>query len=252
MRVGRLVVLMSLVTASGAWAQGTAEQMADGDRRFAARDATGALRAYDAVLSVDPKNYEALCKASRSAIDLGEFDPREEVRTDYYTRAREYASRAIAVNPRDAEGHFAMGRATGRAALTVPSRQRINYGKIVRSETLLALAANPRHAGALHVLGVWNAEVMRLPAILRFIARQFLGGEVFGEASWEAAQRNLELAVAVEPGRIVHHLDLGKILAERGDRLGARAQFDWIAQAPVTDYNDGHYKESAANERRTL
>ena len=101
-------------------------------------------------------------------------------------------------------------------------------------------------------MGMWHAEVMRLPAVLRFLARKFLGGEVFAEASWEQAQRDLERAVAVEPGRIVHHLDLGLILKDRGDAAGAKAQFDWIARAPVTDVNDRHYKVQAANERRKL
>jgi hypothetical protein len=156
------------------------------------------------------------------------------------------------VNPRGADGHYVLAAATGRAALAVGSRERINYGKIVRNEALASLAIAPNHAGALHVMGMWNAEVMRLPGVLRFIARKFLGGEVFSEASWELAERYLERAVAAEPNRIVHHLDLGMILRDRGKTEAARAQFDWIARAAITDFNDPHYKLQAAAERRKM
>ena len=251
LRVAR-VVLMAMLAVSGAWAQGAAEHVAAGDRLLASLDAHGALREYEAALADNPTHYDALCKASRSAVDLGEFEPDAAARARYLAAGRAYGQRAVAANPRDATGHFALARATGRAALAVSSRERVNYGKVVRSEALAALAIAPDHPGALHVLGMWNAEVMRLPAVLRFIARKFLGGEVFGEASWDKAQRNLERAVAVEPGRIVHHLDLGLILRDRGDAAGARAQFDWIARAPLGDVNDRNYKVQAANERRKL
>jgi len=245
-------VLMAVLASSSAWAQGAAEHVAAGDRLTASLDARGALREYEAALADNPTHYDALCKASRSAVDLGEFEPDEAARTRYFLAGRSYGQRAVAANPQGADGHFALARATGRAALAVSSRERVNYGKAVRSEALAALAIAPDHPGALHVMGMWHAEVMRLPAVLRFLARKFLGGEVFAEASWEQAQRDLERAVAVEPGRIVHHLDLGLILKDRGDAAGAKAQFDWIARAPVTDVNDRHYKVQAANERRKL
>jgi tetratricopeptide (TPR) repeat protein len=246
------VLLLALLVASRAFAQGAAGHVAVGDRLYAARDAAGALREYEAALAADPTHYDALWKASRNAVDLGEFEPNVATRTALYDKARTWAQGAVKANPADAEGHFALARATGRAALAVSARERVNYGKMVRSEALAALAIAPEHAGALHVMGVWNAEVMRLPAVLRYLARKFLGGEVFSEGSWERAQQYMERAVAAQPDRIVHRLDLGIILRERGNKDAARAQFDWIAKAPLTDFNDAHYKQLAATERRKL
>lgn len=246
------VILMALSMTPRANAQGAADHMAAGDRLFAVRDARGALREYELAIAANPLNYDALVKASRSAVDLGEFEPDAAERTAFFTRGRKHAEAALAVNPGGADGHYVLAAATGRAALAVGSRERINYGKIVRREALAALAIAPHHAGALHVMGMWNAEVMRLPGVLRFIARKFLGGEIFSEASWELAQGYLARAVATEPNRIVHRLDLGMILLDRGNREAARAQFDWIARAATTDFNDPHYKLQAAAERRKL
>lgn len=210
-------MLVALSVATGAGAQGTAGHEAAGDRLYAARDSRGALQEYELTIAANPQNYDAPCKASRGA-----------------------------------EGHVALARATGRAALAVGVRQHVDFGKIVRKEAPAALAIGPNHAGALHVMGLWNAEVMRLPGVSRFVARRFLGGQVLSEASWEPAGRYLDRAVAVEPERSVHRLDLGMILRDRGKLDGAHAQFDWIARATTTDFNDPQNKQLAATERRKL
>ncbi len=124
----------------------------------------------------------------------------------------------MAANPTGPDGHFAVARALGRQALSVGGKKRIQFAKEVRAEALAALSNDPNHAGALHVMGVWNAEVMRLSGIERFIARNLLGGGILGTASWREAVRYMEESVAVEPKRIVHHLDLGKVYADIGEK----------------------------------
>ena len=47
------------------------------------------------------------------------------------------------------------------------TRDQIKYAGEVREQALEALKFNPKHPGALHVMGVWNAEVMRLNGISR-------------------------------------------------------------------------------------
>jgi regulator of sirC expression with transglutaminase-like and TPR domain len=132
------------------------------------------------------------------------------------------------------------------------SRDRVKFAAVVRDEALAALKFNPKHAGALHVIGEWNAEVMRLNRFTRMIAKNLLGGKVFNEASWDNAQRYMEEAVAVEPDRITHHLDLGMVYADRDMKDKARQEFEWIEKAPIVDYNDRNYKEVAARRLKDL
>jgi len=89
---------------------------------------------------------------------------------------------------------------------------------------------------------------MRLSGIERFIARNLLGGGILGTASWKDAVRYMEQSVAIEPKRVVHHLDLGKIYADIGDKAKAREQFEIVIATPAAEYNDPHYKQDA--ERR--
>lgn len=200
----------------------------------------------------EPTTYAELWQAAATAVDLGEFERNEAVRTKLYAKATTYARRAVALNPGDAEGHFHLSRALGRTALAVGPRERVKYGIEVREQALAALKVAPRHAGALHVMGVWNAEIMRLGGISRAVAKAFLGGQVFGTASWNEAVRYLELAVQVEPERLVHRLDLARIYHDVGRTEDARAAYRAAVAAAAFDPNDAMYRQQAADELRRL
>ena len=51
--------------------QTATEHVALGDRDHVAMNAPGALRHYEEALKMDPKAYDALCKATREAVDVG-------------------------------------------------------------------------------------------------------------------------------------------------------------------------------------
>src|SRR5687768_707923 len=228
-----------------AGAQNAAEHIAAGDREATVMNATAAFAHYEAAAAAEPQNYEALWKAAREAIGLGEFERDEAQRAEFFRKGEEYAQKAVEVNPADAEGHFNLARALGRRALSMGTRDRIKYAGVVREHALKALELNPQHPGALHVMGVWNAEVMRLNAFSRAIAKNFLGGKVFGEANWDNAVRYMEQAVQVDPDRLTHHLDLGKIYADVGDKAKARASLERVLSGTAAEYNDQFYKQEA-------
>jgi len=241
----RGIIAASVVLASVAGAQSPAEQIALGDSSYAQFKPDEALPHYIAAIGADSSNYEALWKAARSEVDLAEAE-RDAARRDRLSRAAEaLARRAIRVNPQDAEAHFHLARALGRRALSVGVRDRIKFATEVRAEALEALRLAPNHPGALHVMGVWNAEVMRLNGVSRFLAKNVLGGRVFGEASWDKAVSYMERAVAVDPDRIVHHLDLAKIYADVGDKAKARAQYELVVRGRRIDFNDPAYQREA-------
>jgi len=232
--------------------QSVSELLSVGDRESVARRPAAALSNYERAVQAEPKSYVALWKAAREAVDLGEFETNIPTRTALYVRATDYARRAVAANANDAEGHFQLSRAVGRTALAANPRDRVKYAVEVREAALKALQFQPRHPGALHVLGVWNAEVMRLNGILRSVAKAFLGGQVLSSASWAEAIRYLELAVAVEPNRLVHHLDLARIFRDAGRPNEARAAYQAALRAPLQDANDDRYRQSADDELKKL
>lgn len=234
-------------------AQGAPDLVAQGDSAHASFDPDSALKDYEAAIAIDSMNAGALGKASASAVDLGESETDVARRRALFAKALAYARRAVAIDSASAELQFDLARALGRTALSVGVRERVRYAVEIRVHALAALRLEPDNPGALHVLGMWNAEVMRLSGIERFIARRFLGGNVMGEASWKDAVADLERAVALDPERLVHHLDLAGIYADTGEKEKAREQYQFVIDATRrTDFNDPLYKRQAEEALRRL
>lgn len=242
----------TILAARGAAAQGTAaDHIGIGDREHAAHNVAAAYSHYEMAVAADSTSYEAQWKAARDAVEAGELAPAAEQRR-LYQAAERHARRAVQLNPRHAEGHVSLARALGRTALSVGKRERVKYAAEIRDEAMAALKANPRHAGALHIMGVWNAEIMRLSGVTRFMAKNFLGGKVFDTASWEDAVRYMEQAVAVDPNRIVHRIDLAEIYADAGDKAKARTTYQSVVRAPAVEPADARYKQRAEKALRSL
>jgi tetratricopeptide (TPR) repeat protein len=249
---GRPLRTLLLSLPLGLGGQSLDARMAQADKLYAARDAAGAFALYEAVVKERQDDYEALWKAARTATDLGEFEASKPLRESYFSRAQLYGERAMKANAADAEGHFQLARAIGRVALAAGVKERVRLAGEVRTHALDALAHNAQHGGAMDVMGMWNAEIMRLSGIERVFAKTFLGGKVMSEANWDAAEHYLEESVAQEPDRIVHHLDLAGVYRDVGKRDRARAQYEWIARAQAAEFNDANYKKQAADALRGL
>lgn len=219
-----------------------------GRAAFDARDPRAALRHFQAALAEDSTNYQAAWRAAQAAVDLGKQTPDSEksaARDSLYGLAERYARIAVGANPNDADGHFILSVALGRSSLTKSKRERVRRASEIRNEALRAIELRPTHDGAYHVLGRWNAEVMRLSGFTRFFAKSFLGGAVFNQASWEHAIEFMTRAVELDPTIIQHHLDLGEIYIDRKRYSDARQQLDVIATLPLKDVMDPRYQESA-------
>jgi tetratricopeptide (TPR) repeat protein len=246
---------LAVFTAGPLVAQQAADYVALGIAATEARDLKTALQHFQAALALDSMNYEANWRAALTLGLMGDPYPmsaKSPERDSLYARAERYAKRAVAANPAGADGHFALAASLGRAALMVGPEEKIRRAALIRSEALRALAINPRHDGAYHVLGRWNAEIMRLPALSRFFAKNFLGARVFNQASWDKAIFYMEKAVALDPGRIYHHLELADIYADRKRLRDAGAQLRLVDSLPVREAMDTNYKQQAASLRERL
>jgi len=245
-------LLLSMTPVTRVFAQNAAEHVSLGDRESTAGRNTAALEHYEMALKVNPRDYAALWKSSREAVDLGEAEAVASRRSALYAKATDYARRALAINPADAESHFHLSRALGRMALTLGVRERVKCAAEVRAHALRALELAPTHPGALHIMGVWNAEVLRLGGMQRLFAKTFLGGAVFESASWAEATRYMEQSVASEPDRLVHRLDLARVYRDSKRVPEARAAFQAALKAANLDPNDAMYRKAAETELAAL
>lgn len=228
--------------------QTAAMHVAEGDTASANLDAAAALHHYKAALAIDSNDYAALWKASREAVSLGEFDTSKTQQKSYYSDGEKYGRRAVAVDSTGTDGWFVLARAIGRNSLTLGKKERVKFAGEVRADGLKSLKYDSLNAGGLHVIGRWNAEIMRLSGFTRFFAENFLGGEIFHAASWDSAVVYMNKAIKVDPSRLVHHLDLGEIYIDRdrkGDAALAKEQLLLVVNGKDTEFNDKFYKKEA-------
>jgi tetratricopeptide (TPR) repeat protein len=242
--------LISTALATGsAEAQDVAAHLAMGTAAVHAHDLRTGLAHFQAALALDSTDYEANWRAALVLLDEGEQIPdsiKSPKRDSLYAEAERHARRAVAADSNGADGHFALAASIGRASLTMGKKDRIRRAVVIRDEAERAIQLNPRHDGAYHILGRWNAEIMRLSGFSRFFARSFLGAGVFKRASWEGAISNMEKAVELDPKRLYHRLELAEIYVDRKRYAEARAQLDAVAALPDREIMDSVYKREAA------
>jgi tetratricopeptide (TPR) repeat protein len=220
-----------------------------------ARDLSAALQHFQAALTLDSMNYEANWRAALTLGLMGDPFPistKSPERDSLYARAERHAGRAVAANRGGAEGHFALAASLGRAALTVGPEEKVRRAILIRNEALRTLAIDPRHDGAHHILGRWNAEIMRLPGVTRFLAKHFLGARIFDQASWASAIFHMETAVALAPGRIFHHLALADVYLDTDRLRDAEVHLRVADSLPVREVLDTSYRQQAATLRLRL
>jgi regulator of microtubule dynamics protein 3 len=252
---GWIVLWATVLTPLSLTAQQAEDHVRLGIDANEAHDLRTALQHFEAALEQDSTNYQANWRGAITLLTLGEQigDQRKSPERDsLYAEAERYAGRAVRSNPSGADGHFALAAAVGRASLTMGKKARIRRAAVIRSEALRTISLNPRHDGAYHILGRWNAEIMRISGLSRFFAKSFLGAGIFGQASWAKAIYNMEKAVELDPGRIYHHLELAEIYADRKRTRDAETQLRLVDSLPNREVMDSAYKREAAALGRRL
>ena len=207
-----------------------------------------ARRQLEQALQADPQSYEANWRLGMVLVNLGQQTPddvKSPARDSLYALAESYARRAVAAKPSEADGHFVLGTAVGRTSLTVSKKERIKHATEIFVEATKAIELNPRHDGAYHLLGRWHSEIMLLTPLQKFFAKNFMGGTIFNQASWDAAETNLRTAVDLAPNRIFHRIDLANVLVERGKWREAKVQVDAISGLPPVEPMDLSYRRQA-------
>jgi tetratricopeptide (TPR) repeat protein len=252
MRAALLLLSMTLVLATPVTAQTYDELVARGDSLDAALDPAGALEAYRQAFTVQ-QSYEAMWKFSVSQVDVAkqlEGNEYRDLRDSLYDVARTYAEAAIRADSNDAEGHFAYANALGQLSRTRGGRERVRFAREIYDATARALALNPDHPGALHVIGAWHAEIRRLSGLTRFFARTLLGAGFMSRASRDSAVVHLERSVANEPDYLFHHLELAQVYLELDRDDDARRELEAVLALPPT--SDVLDEKHQAEARRLL
>jgi len=174
-----------------------------------------AIALYQEAAELEPNSVEIQLKLADAALTAAAWTSGDQLR--WYQLGKTAAERAVALDQHDAEALFLLAAHRGQIA----SLQKDLGGLVVprELERLLsrALAFNPRHVRALHMMGVL---LERTPAPLRLLLK--------GSAS--DAEKYLVAAIEADPNFSQARLDLAKYYASRRQTAQARAQLQAVLE----------------------
>jgi len=200
------------------------------------------LEMLEDLLDSEPESYPALRDAARSAVAWGLLSHGRKIQNQWFKIGESYARRATEVEPELVGGLYWLLSAKGLRAAQTGGREASALSREVYDLAHRVLEMDSLHAGAHHALGVVNYRVRRLSVLERFVARNFLGGDVISLTSWEDAERYLTRAVELRPEYILFHLDLGRMYLNRGRTDEARRHLERALELPVLEPPDTRFR----------
>jgi len=173
--------------------------------------------------SVAAPTVAHLLDRARRHLDRGWAARKGDDRLEHYRAAEELARRARIRAPGDPDAAWWLVAALGLRAQEEAPGDRVALVREIRREARRLVRMAPGHPGGHHALGRLHASVLRPGRLARWMARAAGAGDLIEEASWEEAEAHLRRAVELEPDAPHHHVELARILKDRGRKGEARA-----------------------------
>lgn len=219
------------------------------DRLYAQFKPGEAAAELQKILSVDPRNFEALIKMARAHVDLGDLIPEDEPgwkerKIKEYAAAEDYARKAVRVDAKSTWGHFWIAASLGNMAMISPVSRQIELAGAIRDAVEKSLALDPRNGLAYHVYGVWHRKVAEIGRTKRLLAAVVYSRSL-PQGSLEKSVEFLKRAVALNPATIISRLELARSYIAKEEWEPARAMLKSIADLPIQFSDDTKNKQKA-------
>jgi len=222
----------------------------EGDAAFQAFDNEAARLCYERAFAIDSTDCDVLWKLARSDVNRGIEGPDDE-KAGWFASGEGNARRCVALYPDSSEAHFFLAVAIGQMTKVVGNKQGIELSKDVQREAEATLALDPKHAGAMHILGRWNYEIASLGWVSKLVAKIVYGGVPPG-ASYQQAQTWFERAIVIRPDMPLNHLWLAETLIKVHDYPRARAELQLCLALDDVLWDDSRTKEQAQKTLREI
>jgi Tfp pilus assembly protein PilF len=123
----------------------------------------------------------------------------------------------------------------------LPTKEQIAASPRIKQSVDKALAIDPHNDNAWHILGRWNRVLAEVSSAKRFVA-----GLIYGQlpkGSIEEAEQDMKKAIAINPHRLMHYIELGRIYAQMGRKEEARRFINKGLAMPDTEKDDPETKQ---------
>jgi Flp pilus assembly protein TadD len=102
----------------------------------------------------------------------------------------------------------------------MPAKEQVSASPKIKESVDKALALDSNSDTAWHILGRWNRVLSEISSGKRFLASLIYGQ--LPKGSIEEAETDMKKAIAINPHRLMHYIELGRIYAQMGKNDEAR------------------------------
>lgn len=236
-----LCVALSLTLVSAGMSAESAEELIQkGDIFYAQLQATESLKFYLPAEKLDPENVGLLVRISREYRHLSSDAPKAKDKLLLANTAVAYAERAVALAPDNFETHLALAISYGKRSPLEGTKQQLASSRLIKSAVDKAIALNPTNDLSWHILGRWYRSFADVGPVKRALA-QIKYGQL-PTAKYEDAAGCFEKALALNPRRLMHHIELGRTYALMDREAEARVFITQGLAMPETEKDDPEIK----------
>ena len=207
------------------------------DRKFQAGEA---LAIYKEAEKQEPQNVRVLTRIARQYRHLMADSNSKWDKLRLGGLALKYAQQAAAVAPNDSEAHLSVAITYGKIVPLQGSREQVQASPKIKASVDRALALDPKNDTAWHILGRWHRVLADVSPVKRALGSVVVGKLPSG--SNDEALRCLQNAVALNPRRPMHHIELGRVLAQMDRDAEARQALQKGLALPNMDKDDAELK----------
>ena len=216
-----LSAALALGLASTQAAAESAEQLIQkGDVFYAKLQAAEALEFYLPAEKLDPNNVKLLVRIAREYRHLMSDATEVSEKQQLASTAVDYALRAVALAPNNPETQLALAISYAKLLPMEEIKQQIATQRLIKTAADKVISLDPNNDLAWHVLGRWYRALADVGTVKRVLVRVAYGK--LPPAKHEDAVRCFKKAIALNPNRLMHSIELGCTYAEMGRDADAR------------------------------
>ena len=228
---------------AGAGAESARELIQKGDVFYANLQTAEALQYYLPAEKLEPNNVRLLVRIAREYRHLMSDATNASEKLQLGITALGYAQRAVALAPNEPEPQLALAISYGKMLPMEATKQRIANSRLIKIAVDKVIALDPTNDLAWHVLGRWYLALAEVSPLKRAFAQIAYGK--LPPAKYEDAVRCFEKAIALNPNRLMHCIELGRTYAQMGRHEDARMFITRGLAMPETEKDDPETKNLA-------
>ena len=234
------LAIFAAASQSVCWASPVSELVAKGDVADLAFKPADALNSYLPAEKLDPNNVALLLRISRQYRHMMSDAGNSAKKLAFGHQALGYDKRAADLAPNDSEAQLSSAITYGKMLPFQGKKEQVAASPLIKAAADRAIKLNSRNDNAWHVLGRWHQSLANVTGLKRS-----LGGMLYGKlptGSYAESVKAFEKAIAINPKRLRHHIELGRTYALMGDSKTARSLLDKGLAMPNREKDDAEMK----------